>query len=286
MSDRAEKITINHKDDQAEIFLSGAEICRWTHSGKELIWSGDARWWSGTAPVLFPICGSLKDGKTRIDGVERQMTTHGFALNSTFSVAARAADSVVLELLSNDATRAVYPYEFRLAISVQLTDEGLRQTVEITNTGDRPMPYSTGIHPAFVFANGMGEVEFEEDEATDIPLVQNKLITSRLKPSGVRNRRVAIDTKTSFKLGALCFFDANSSALVFRDSAGQGMKVRVGGFPHLILWAAEGAEFLSVEAWTGHGDTESFDGSFDERRSTCVLMPGQSSSYFGEFAPL
>lgn len=286
MSNGSEKIVIYHGDDRAEIFLTGAEIKSWTHSGKELMWSGDPQWWSGSAPILFPVCGSPKDGKIRIDGVEREMTTHGFALTSTFSVTAQTADSVVLELVNDVATEAVYPYPFRLAVAVRLTNDGLRQSVSVTNTGDRPMPYSAGIHPAFVFADGLGEVVFDRDEATEIPLVQNKMFTGRSKPSGIVDRRVAIDTRDSFKLGALCFFDANSDGLEFRDSVGRGMRVRIGGFPHLILWAAQGAAFLSIEAWTGHGDAEGFKGAFDERPSTRFVAPGETHSYFGEFSPL
>ena len=28
--------------------------------GTEYLWEGDSRYWSGQAPVLFPICGSLR----------------------------------------------------------------------------------------------------------------------------------------------------------------------------------------------------------------------------------
>ena len=29
--------------------------------GLEYLWQGDATYWSGQAPVLFPICGSLRE---------------------------------------------------------------------------------------------------------------------------------------------------------------------------------------------------------------------------------
>lgn len=250
------------------------------------MWSGDPQWWSGTAPVLFPVCGSPRDGKIRIDGVERSMTTHGFAPTSMFSVASKTDDCVVLELLSSAETLTDYPFEFALRVIVQLSDAGLRQTVEVTNRGERPMPYSVGIHPAFAFADGHGEVQFEHNEAAEVPLVQNRLNTGRTKPSGVVDGRVVINTRESFKQGALCFYNANSRELEFRDSAGRGMKARFGGFPHLILWGASGAPFLSVEAWTGHGDSEGFEGSFEERPSTRIVAPGETASYFGEFTPL
>ena len=34
--------------------------------GIEYLWQGDAAYWSGQAPVLFPICGGLRDDKALI----------------------------------------------------------------------------------------------------------------------------------------------------------------------------------------------------------------------------
>lgn len=31
--------------------------------GLEYLWQGDTRYWGGQAPVLFPICGSVKDDR-------------------------------------------------------------------------------------------------------------------------------------------------------------------------------------------------------------------------------
>lgn len=286
MSVGNEKVCIQHGDQRVEISLVGAEIRSWVRKGEELIWSGDPRWWTGTAPILFPVCGTPKDGKIRIDGIEREMTTHGFAAASTFAVSEKTDDSVVLQLVGNDEIHAVYPYAFRLEVKVSLDGNGLTQSVAVTNMGGRSMPYSVGIHPAFRFVGGQGDVLFDHGEASEIPLVRNRLVTRHTKPSGVVDRKVVIDTEESFKLGALCFFNSNSNGLVFRDSDGRGMRVRVGGFPHLVLWAAQGAEFLSAEAWTGHGDVEGFTGSFHERASTRFIDPGERHSYFGEFSPL
>ena len=30
-------------------------------NGTEYLWSGDATYWSGQAPILFPICGSIRE---------------------------------------------------------------------------------------------------------------------------------------------------------------------------------------------------------------------------------
>ena len=34
--------------------------------GLEYLWQGDATYWSGQAPVLFPICGSLREDTASI----------------------------------------------------------------------------------------------------------------------------------------------------------------------------------------------------------------------------
>lgn len=40
--------------------------------------AGDAAYWSGQAPVLFPICGSIRGDKAvTLDGKELAMPRHG-----------------------------------------------------------------------------------------------------------------------------------------------------------------------------------------------------------------
>jgi galactose mutarotase-like enzyme len=57
-------------------------------SGTEYIWPGDEQWWSGLAPVLFPIVGGLKDNKYRHASAEYSLPQHGFAHRSLFTAAA------------------------------------------------------------------------------------------------------------------------------------------------------------------------------------------------------
>ena len=46
--------------------------------GTEYLWQGDKRYWSGQAPVLFPICGSLRNDRAMIGGgKETCMPRHG-----------------------------------------------------------------------------------------------------------------------------------------------------------------------------------------------------------------
>ena len=73
--------------------------------GLEYIWEGDPAFWSGQNPILFPIVGSLKDGKVELGGRTYEMGRHGFARGMDFSLAERGEDFVTLELRENEEDR-------------------------------------------------------------------------------------------------------------------------------------------------------------------------------------
>ena len=55
--------------------------------GLEYLWQGDKKYWSGQAPVLFPICGSLRNGKAVIGGdKETTMPRHGIVRKREFEL--------------------------------------------------------------------------------------------------------------------------------------------------------------------------------------------------------
>ena len=62
-----------------DIDTLGAEIRRITVNGEDRLWSGDPDVWEGTAPVLFPMCGGLRDDKFTHGGKEYHLAKHGFA---------------------------------------------------------------------------------------------------------------------------------------------------------------------------------------------------------------
>ena len=56
-------VVLNNGKLTVEISELGAEIRRVVYKSKDRFWSGDPAIWSGVAPILFPICGALKDCK-------------------------------------------------------------------------------------------------------------------------------------------------------------------------------------------------------------------------------
>ena len=74
------------KNDVLEVSSkeSGAELTSIKLNGHEYLWCGDSKYWGRQAPILFPIVGALKEGKTIIEGKEYFMGRHGFARNMVF----------------------------------------------------------------------------------------------------------------------------------------------------------------------------------------------------------
>ena len=87
------KIELKRGAYTAVVNTKGGELVSFQDGqGMEYIWGGDARFWQGQNPNLFPIVGNLKDGRVTISGRTYEMARHGFARGSEFTVAEQGAD--------------------------------------------------------------------------------------------------------------------------------------------------------------------------------------------------
>ena len=81
-----QRVTIQNKELTVEISSLGAEIKSVKKDGVQMMWSGDPAVWNGVAPILFPICGSLKEDKYQYEGREYTLSKHGFIKYTLFEV--------------------------------------------------------------------------------------------------------------------------------------------------------------------------------------------------------
>lgn len=147
-----EPVSLRHGRLSAAVDPMGAQLLSLQLDGREYLWQGDPRFWARRAPVLFPIVGSLRDGRAESAQGPCVMGRHGIARNYEHAVVDRAADgsSVTFELRDSAETRAAYPYSFKLNMTYAITGEAtLSQTFRVTNTGDATLPFCVGGHPAF-----------------------------------------------------------------------------------------------------------------------------------------
>lgn len=262
-----------------EVAVLGAEARRWSVGGVELLWRGDAAIWGEISPILFPIVGWTRDG-ARVNGRRYPLELHGFARHKPFEVFARSADRVRLVLEDDRATRALYPFPFRLGVEYRLGPDRLTICLEVENPGDAPLPYACGLHPGFRWpvegdVRDGAIVRFAEPETGEVAVIApGGLFSKALRKLPFSGRELPL-SEALFASDALCFLDPSSRALQFIMAGGATIEMDFSGFDHCALWTRPHAPFLSLEAWTGYGDPEGFAGDLYEKPSMKILAPGE-----------
>lgn len=141
----------HYGDSHAEVRLLGAQICSFHGSdGREIIWQADPAVWAQHAPVLFPVCGSVKDDHVKIGGISYPMRKHGFTREASFEIGKQGDDFVELVLGPTEASKEMYPFDFRFHVTYSLFENGYTTTFLVENRSNRVMPFCVGGHPAFI----------------------------------------------------------------------------------------------------------------------------------------
>lgn len=267
----------------ASIALAGAEARRWSVSGRELLWPGDPAIWGQISPILYPVVGWTRRG-ARVSGRQYPLGLHGFAAAERFALEEARADFARLILRDNEATRALYPFAFRLAVEYRLSADTLAIAIEVENPSDQPAPYACGLHPGFrwPFAGGPragARVRFARDERAEVPVIApGGLIGGESRAIPLLGRDLALSDDL-FAHDALCFLNPASRSLRFEEASGAAIEMDFHGFDHAALWTRPGAPFLCLEAWTGYSDPEGFAGDLYEKPSMRTLKGGERARH-------
>ncbi|MGN1109763.1 MAG: aldose 1-epimerase family protein, partial [Oscillospiraceae bacterium] len=165
------EITLKNGDISAKIISKGAELKSLKVGSRELMWSADPAFWGKTSPLLFPMIGTLKDGKTVINGAEYKITKHGFARDLEFTPEEFSTTSAMFSLTRSDYTKAMYPFDFRFTVRYTLKADGITVTYRVHNNSDSDMPFCIGAHPAFATTGDMTDyrLEFPLPETAAVP---------------------------------------------------------------------------------------------------------------------
>ena len=79
-------VTIKNEFITAQFNEVGAELKSLFCNDREYMWPGHPEVWTGTSPIMFPICSGLKEDKYILNGKEYTLQKHGFARFKTFEV--------------------------------------------------------------------------------------------------------------------------------------------------------------------------------------------------------
>ncbi|MGR9397274.1 aldose 1-epimerase family protein (plasmid) [Rhizobium leguminosarum] len=272
-------IRIGNQDLTVDVSTLGAEMQALTSSdGRSWLWTGDAAFWTGRSPILFPIVGKAPDDKITIDGTVYPMAQHGFARRSEFALAASTETMCRFELTASEATQAVYPFEFQLAVVHAVEGRALTVTAEVSNRDQKPMPFGLGFHSAFAWplpgASGRDHIVTLDNEGEPaLVRLEGGLINPAALPSPFDAGRLVLD-HAMFEQDAMIFPNGAGEGLRYGAEGGPAMHFHFENLPNLALWTKPGAPFLCVEPWHGTAAEAGGSSELSKRPSTTILEPG------------
>lgn len=279
--------TICSGDLTATVDSMGAQLMSLTCAGAEYLWQGDPKFWPRRAPVLFPIVGCLKNDEAMSAQGPVCLKRHGIARTREHTIVERSESSVTFQLDSDEATRVLYPFDFRLNMTYSTDGTSLAQRFAVTNTGDVDLPFTLGGHPAFnvPMPGAAGErfddyaLVFAERWSPEVPVIDERGLHDfgRMTRLMDNDRELPLSRELIERHATLVFHDVPKNRVTLVGTrSNHGVELEFDGFDYLGVWTASPeAPFLAVEPW--HGCATAYDESdrFEDKRSTITLAPGE-----------
>ena len=271
----SKQVTISNNDISVIISTFGAEIKSVIKNGKELIWEGNPEYWSGQAPLLFPICGGLKDDKFVFEGKEYNLPKHGFARLSEFELESHDSEKAVFLLRSDDESLKQYPFEYELRVIYTLDNSKLNVEYNVKNISDKNMYFSIGAHEAYACPEGIEEYSIVFDKAEDLnaSLLDGNFLKYETVNVGENVSEFQLKTEY-FTTGALVFLDLKSKQVSLKNQkTGEAIEVDFNGFDYLLLWTIPGAGYICIEPWCGIPDFVDSDYDITKKKGIIKVLP-------------
>jgi galactose mutarotase-like enzyme len=277
----ADRHTLRSGAISATIAADGAELCSLKNAdGLELLWQAGPEW-PRHSPVLFPIVGRVKNDEYRHRGKTYPMKQHGFARDFRFDWVEQSPTSCRLALIDSDATRAIYPFAFRLELSYVVDQSDLKLGFDVINTGDEILPASIGGHPGFNWpllprlAKEAYSLNFSDEEPAPIRRLDGGLLGPRPAPSPIHGKTLAL-AEHLFVNDAIIMDRLASTSVRYAADRGPSIEISWEGFPELGIWSKPtGAPFVCIEPWHGFVSPAEFDGEFTEKPGLMLIAPGE-----------
>lgn len=285
---------IELKSDQLQVqfqTFGGALSSIKDKDGVEYLWQGDPTYWSGQAPVLFPICGSVrndtvvyenKDGSHEIGKIPR----HGLVRKKEFDLVDQTDNSVTFAIEDTEEMYENYPYHFRLEITYIVTGKTIRTEYKIYNKeSEKSMPYFIGGHPGFncpLLADEVYEdyyLEFEEPETCSVPkpFPKTGMLDFKDRSSWLDNQKELGLNYDLFSYDAVTLDELESRKVALRSRKhDKGLRLHFEEFPNLIIWSTlNKGPFIALEPWSGLSTSLEEGDRLEEKKDVRILKPGQ-----------
>ncbi len=259
---------ISNQNLQVKINSLGAELfsIKSAKTGIEYLWQGSPNVWTGRAPVLFPICGRLFEGKYTLNDKEYFMNTHGFARTSEFSLLSQTENEISLVLRHDENTLKAYPFEFEFIINFKLEQNKLIVSKEVKNLSDNVMPFSIGAHPGFNAPFNSGEsmqdyyVEFlPKGNYHTARFTANGFDSGETFPLNIEDEKYFYIKDDIFITNDSVFVPSPPTSMTLKSKKSQNyVKVYAENMAYMGLWkpVGNGANLICIEPWLGFPEKE------------------------------
>lgn len=279
-------IEISNNELKVVISEAGAEMqsLRSIRDGREYLWQGDAKYWTGRSPILFPIVGGMWNGQCRSGDQVLRIPKHGFVKSQMWTPVEVTETATTLAYEPCEADLAVFPWRFRIEVTYALEGKTVRATMRAKNEDASTMWFQMGGHP------GLALADFAEENAVDgfLRLEGNPRSLLRAGDQGCLEADRHPVLMTADGLVPLCVDTFANEALIFDDHQVEAVTLvdlsrrnvcRVASSaPVWLFWSPQGvhAPFVCAEPWYGLCDRQGFEGDISERPFIQQAEPGQT----------
>ena len=273
-------ITIKNEKIKVEISTLGAEMQSIMSNDKEYLWNGDPDVWKSRAPVLFPICGGLKDDKYEYNGKEYTLIKHGYARFCEFDIESYTEDSAVFLLKSDDESKKYYPFSYELRISYILDGASVKVGYSVTNMSNEDMYFSIGAHEGYMCPEGIEEYSliFDVEEHLTTNKLNGNLLTEEVEIMGDNLKELPLKYDY-FMDNTLTFLNLKSTAVTLKHKENKRqLRVDFEGFNYMFVWtmADKFGKYICIEPWCGIPDFVGSTFDFTKKKGINKISAGES----------
>ena len=275
-----EFITLNYGADSVNVAFVGAELLSYKKNGKEVIWQGDANFWLGHAPVLFPVCGGLKNDEYWLDGKSYKLIKHGFARKQPFALVESTPNSATFLLKESEQSLLAFPFKYNLYIKYVLTDE-LSIEYRVENTDEKTTYFTIGAHEGYALDDKFEKysIVFEKPEQLHALTLDGTLLSHDYVSLGENQTELKLDYKY-FEIDALVFKDIKSTKVwLNHKEKGKLLQIDFADFKHLLLWTKPNAPYICIEPWVALPDYVDAPNDIAKKPDVVKLEPNQTKSF-------
>lgn len=250
---------VNLKNEFLDVKIAkkGAEIRSVICDNTEQMWKGDPDIWAGVAPVLFPICGGLKDDKYVLNGKEYTLQKHGYARFIDFEVENKTETEAVFLHKSNEETKKSFPFDYEFRIIYRLSGRQIKVEYNVKNLSPETMYFSVGSHEGFSTPEGIEayDIVFDNEYTLSASTLVGNILANITRPI-IKDSKVLPLYDKDFLIDALVFRNCPAKAATLRNRQ-TGRQIRVDfEADSFLLWHKHSAPYICLEPWCGIPDIE------------------------------